>query len=182
MRTTDTARPAALRRAVVLGATAGALALLTAACGSGGSSGSGSGSAPAPAPAATSQAAAGQGTQVKVTLTEFHVALSDKTLAPGVYTFVVTNSGSTTHALSIDGPSLSDKATADLSAGQSADLTVTLQPGSYDFYCPVDHHKQMGMSTTVTVAAGGGSEGGGVSPLPTATATTAAGGGGGGGY
>lgn len=158
-------------RYVVLGAAAGALALLTAACG-GGSSGSTSAGSP-PLSTATSQASSSSGTQVTASLTEFHIALSKQSFAPGTYTFVVSNDGHATHALDITGPGLSNADTSDLSPGQKANLTVTLKSGSYDFFCPVANHKQMGMNMNVTVAVGGGS--GGTNP-------TSAGGGGGSGY
>jgi uncharacterized cupredoxin-like copper-binding protein len=30
-------------------------------------------------------------------------------------------------------------------------VTVDLKPGKYEFYCPVDSHKQAGMTGTLTV-------------------------------
>lgn len=159
-------------RVLVLGAAAGALALLTAACGGGSG---GSTSAGSPPLSTTGQSSSG--TQVTASLTEFHIALSKQSLAPGTYTFVVSNDGHATHALDITGPGLSNADTSDLSPGQKANLTVTLKAGSYDFFCPVANHKQMGMNMNLTVAAGGGS-GGGTSP----TSGGGAGGGGGSGY
>ncbi len=58
---------------------------------------------------------------------------------------------STTHALEIDGPGVSDKASDTVSPGSSTSLTVTLRKGSYELYCPVDGHKDLGMDTTITV-------------------------------
>ena len=164
-----------LGRGVVLGAAAGALALLTAACG-GGSGGSTTAGSP-PLATATSQAAAG--TQVTASLTEFHIALSQQSFAPGTYTFVVSNDGRATHALDITGPGLSNADTSDLSPGQKTNLTVTLKAGSYDFFCPIANHKQLGMNMNVTVTVGGGGSGG---TSPTTVAGAAAGSGGGSGY
>ena len=36
-------------------------------------------------------------------------------------------------------------------AGGTASVTVDLKPGKYEFYCPVDSHKQAGMTGTLTV-------------------------------
>lgn len=150
---------------LALGVAAAVLALLAAACGSNGSGSTSAGSGSAPA--------GSSGTQVTASLTEFHIALSQQTFPAGKYTFVVSNDGHATHALAINGPGLSNTQTASLSPGQKANLTVTLQTGKYDFFCPVGNHKQMGMDMNVSVAAGGG---GGA----TTTGGGAAGGGGGG--
>jgi uncharacterized cupredoxin-like copper-binding protein len=169
-------------RGLVLGLFGGALALLTAACGSGGS-GYGSAAPPAAPPAATTTAAGptsgastGPATQVTASLTEFHIGLSKQTFSAGTYTFAVSNDGRATHALEITGPGLSNAETAFLSPGQKANLTVTFQSGSYDFFCPVANHKSLGMNMNVSVNVGSGSGG-----APVAT-TAAAGGGGGNGY
>jgi uncharacterized cupredoxin-like copper-binding protein len=39
-----------------------------------------------------------------------------------------------------------------INSGQSAQLKVTLQKGTYDLYCSVPGHKQAGMDVKVTVA------------------------------
>jgi plastocyanin len=89
-------------------------------------------------------------------MTEFHLALSQQTFAPGTYTFVAVNSGQTVHAIEVDGPGVSDQRTpGDVQPGQSASLTVALQPGSYELYCPVDGHKSKGMDTHFTVGSAG---------------------------
>ena len=103
--------------------------------------------------AATSAAtaAAAPGTAMAVTESEFTIALPSKTLPAGTYTFTVTNKGKFAHNLTVDGAGVQDKASPTLAPGSSGDLTVTLQKGSYDFYCSVDSHKQMGMDVTVQV-------------------------------
>jgi uncharacterized cupredoxin-like copper-binding protein len=65
---------------------------------------------------------------------------------------VVKNAGSITHALTIDGPGVSDETSGDVAPGASGKVTVTLTPGSYDVYCPVANHKSAGMDTHVTVS------------------------------
>lgn len=158
-------------RGLAIAAAAGLFALLAAACG-----GSGAGTSAGSPPLATSGASTSSGTQVTASLTEFHIALSQQSFPAGTYTFVVSNDGRATHALEITGPGLSNAQTASLSPGQKANLTVTLQSGNYDFFCPVGNHKAMGMNMNVSVAAGGG---GGAA---TTTTGAAGGGGGSGGY
>ena len=41
--------------------------------------------------------------------------------------------------------------TSGVSPGKTASLTVTLKPGTYTFYCPVDGHKAAGMKGTLKV-------------------------------
>jgi plastocyanin len=88
-------------------------------------------------------------------MTDFHLALSQQTFAPGAYTFVAVNSGQTVHAIELNGPGVSDQHTDDVQPGQTTRLTVTLQPGSYEMYCPVDGHKTKGMDTHFTVGGAG---------------------------
>jgi len=86
-----------------------------------------------------------------VTESEFTITLPSKTLPAGTYTFKVTNRGIFAHNLTVDGAGVQDKATPTLAPGSTGDVTVTLQKGSYEFYCSVDSHKDMGMDGTVQV-------------------------------
>ena len=92
-----------------------------------------------------------QGKEISVTETEFSITLASTTLSAGTYTFKIANNGKFTHNLTIDGPGIEDKTSPALAAGESGDLTVALQKGSYDFYCSVDSHKEKGMNVTVQV-------------------------------
>ena len=160
----------------MLGAAVGAVAVLATACGGGTSSSPGptstaptSAPAPAPAPAnnggQVSAAPPGATTTVMVKMTDFHLALSTQTFAPGTYSFVAANDGHTVHSLEIDGPGV-------VAVGQSATLTVTLRGGSYEIYCPVDGHKAMGMDTHITV---GGSPATTTPAAPTSTSESGGG-------
>ncbi|KUM92734.1 hypothetical protein AQI88_30615 [Streptomyces cellostaticus] len=122
-------------------------ALVLAGCsgGSGGGGGQASGSATSGTPKA------GSGTRVTVTETEYTLKLSRSSFTPGTYTFVSDNHGRITHALSIDGPGVEDARTKDVQSGQEATVTVTLKKGTYDVYCPIDGHKQLGMDQHITV-------------------------------
>ncbi len=72
-------------------------------------------------------------------------------LHPGSYTFDVTNNGPSAHNLTISGPGVSNSATPTFASGGTQKLTVTLQKGTYDFYCSVPGHKAAGMNLMVTV-------------------------------
>ena len=144
---------AALVAVVALGATA---------CGSGSS-----GSSSTPVAAGGGSTTGTHGTLVNVTLKEYSITVSGgMTLAAGTYTFHVTNAGTMGHNLTVNGPGVSNQTTGTFAAGGTADLTVTLQNGTYDLYCSVPGHKQLGMDATMTVGtggSGGGSSGGGSS-------------------
>jgi uncharacterized cupredoxin-like copper-binding protein len=104
----------------------------------------------APSTSASATAAA-PGTAMAVAESEFTITLPSKTLTAGTYTFNVTNKGKFAHNLTVDGAGVQDKATPTLAPGSTGDLTVSLQKGSYEFYCSVDGHKEMGMDITVQV-------------------------------
>jgi len=101
--------------------------------------------------------AGGSSGKVPITLRDF--SIQPKTLhstEPETVTYVVTNKGSTEHALEIEGEGIEEE-TDTIQAGDVAELTVTLKPGSYELYCPIDNHRQRGMEATLTVASGSGS-------------------------
>jgi uncharacterized cupredoxin-like copper-binding protein len=118
-----------------------AVAALLAMAGCGGGS-----TSSAPSTATTS------GSSVAVTESEYSITLPSNTMKVGSYTFKVTNKGQFAHNLTIDGPGVKDKATPTLSPGSSGDVTVNLQKGTYEFYCSVDSHKDMGMDDKVQVS------------------------------
>jgi plastocyanin len=88
---------------------------------------------------------------VKVSEVEWKIKLPQTTFAPGTYTFDVSNDGKVPHNLTVSGPG-GKNATPNLAAGKSGSLSVKLQSGSYDFYCSVPGHKQLGMDEKVTVS------------------------------
>ncbi|MFE1415047.1 plastocyanin/azurin family copper-binding protein [Streptomyces sp. NPDC058746] len=87
-------------------------------------------------------------------LTDFHIALSQKSFAPGAYAFVAKNDGHHEHALEIEGPS-GENRTRTLAPGASDTVRVTLKSGTYEIYCPVDGHEDLGMKTEITVGGAG---------------------------
>jgi len=147
------------RTALVL-ALVGAVTLAASACGS--SSSSAGSSATTVTEAAGGGGGAPSGKTIDVSLKDFSIAVaSTGSLAPGTYTFHVTNTGPSSHNLTVNGPGVSDKATPTFAAGGSMDLTVRLENGSYELFCSVPSHKQLGMDTHLTVGSGGAAAGGG---------------------
>ncbi|MFC5217223.1 copper-binding protein [Streptomyces coerulescens] len=145
------------RDRVLLGIAAGGLTAVLAACGGGGNGSSDSNG--------NSGADTGAGTQVTAELTDFHIKLSTQKYQPGEYTFTAKNTGHHDHALEIEGPGGENRSKT-VEPGRSTTLTVTLESGSYEVYCPVDGHKDLGMKTNITV---------GEAPAPSGNDNTAPG-------
>ena len=94
----------------------------------------------------------GGGQTVQVSEKEFKITLPSTTLKPGSYTFDLSNDGKIQHDLAINGPGVNDAKTPLINGGQHATLKVKLAAGTYDFYCSVPGHKQLGMDVKVKVA------------------------------
>ena len=90
-----------------------------------------------------------QATTVQVTESEFKIVLASTDLKAGKITFDVKNDGAIPHDVAIAGTS--DK-TKLIPAKGSAQLSVTLKPGTYELYCTVAGHKEAGMDLKVTVS------------------------------
>jgi len=107
--------------------------------------------------------------QVSVRLSEWKVELSQQAVAAGTVRFIVTNGGSIPHAFEVEGSGI-EKETGTIQPGARDTLTLTLQPGTYEVYCPVgeDSHKKLGMEShlrVVTANTGGRSSGYGASSM-----------------
>jgi plastocyanin len=97
------------------------------------------------------------GETVELVATEFAFDPADVSVeAAGETTFTLTNEGEFPHALEIEGSGLEEE-TEELGPGESASLTVDLEPGEYELYCPVGDHRDQGMEGTLVV---GGAEAG----------------------
>jgi uncharacterized cupredoxin-like copper-binding protein len=101
---------------------------------------------------AATTAAAGAGGTVNLSGTDYKFDPSDPTVKAGEVTFVLKNDGQTTHSIEVEGPNGEAELEQDLAPGESGELKVDLsEPGTYEFYCPVDDHKGLGMEGEVTV-------------------------------
>ena len=105
--------------------------------------------------------AASGGEAVELSATEYAFDPSNVSLdAAGKVTFTVSNKGEETHALEVEGNGIEEEMES-IAPGESGTLTVELEPGEYEFYCPIDGHKDEGMEGTLVV--GGSSAGAGTS-------------------
>jgi uncharacterized cupredoxin-like copper-binding protein len=141
------------RRFAALLAVGAAVAIPLAGCG-GGDDNDDNGEATQAEQASTAGggSATGAGGTVDLSATDFKFAPSDPTVKSGEVTFTMTNDGQTAHSLEIEDVDGSDQEIeGDVAPGQSGTLKVNLKPGTYEFYCPVDDHKEMGMEGEITV-------------------------------
>jgi plastocyanin len=91
------------------------------------------------------------GQSVNVSETDFALDPPNPTVKAGTVRFEVTNDGQTAHNLEIEGDGVEEELEADLQPGDGGTLTVDLQPGTYEYYCPVANHKDLGMEGELTV-------------------------------
>ena len=166
------------RTALIL-ALVGAVTLAASACGS-------SSGASSPSSTVTEVAGGGgggrSGSTIDVTLKDYSITVTSSgerwRLASTRFTSAI--NGPLSHNLTVNGPGVTDKATPTFAPGGTEDLTVTLKNGTYDLYCSVPGHKQLGMDTHLTVGSGGAAAGGGGSTKSggsSSSGSTASGGG-----
>jgi plastocyanin len=75
---------------------------------------------------------------------------SSLTAKAGKVTFQFSNPSSVAHAFEVEGNGVEDE--TDTVTNSDASVTVDLKPGTYEYYCPVDAHRQAGMKGTLTVS------------------------------
>ncbi len=139
-----------------------ALALVLSACGgdspdaADGSASPTASSETASSPTAGASSSSGSGsTEVRsLTATEvdFAIELPETELAAGEYEIEVVNEGGASHDLVVERDGEDVGGTEIIAPGESATLTVTLEPGEYVFYCSVANHRGMGMEIEITVS------------------------------
>jgi phosphohistidine phosphatase SixA/plastocyanin len=83
---------------------------------------------------------------VSVRLSEWKLELSQLTVRTGQVEFTVTNGGTMLHAFEVEGQGL-EKDLEPIKVGATSTIRLTLPPGTYELYCPIDSgaHKKMGM-------------------------------------
>jgi plastocyanin len=147
---------------LVLAAILASLVLIAAGCGgddddNGGGGGGGSADSGAEDTGADTGEASGGGgsggaTKLKLTADPDGGLTFDKTeltAKPGKVTITMDNPSDVPHAVEVEGNGVEEE-TKTLTQG-TADVTVDLKAGKYEFYCPVDGHKEAGMEGTLTV-------------------------------
>jgi uncharacterized cupredoxin-like copper-binding protein len=136
------------------------LALVAAGCGGGDDESSGSAgnssnndnSTTTSTSSSTSEASGGGGAKLTVTADPGGALKWEKTdlsTKAGTVTITMDNPSSVPHAVEVEGNGVEEE-TKTLTDGK-ASITVDLKPGKYEFYCPVDGHRQAGMEGTLTV-------------------------------
>src|SRR5687768_10015560 len=94
------------------------------------------------------------GQSVELVATEFAFDPADVSVdEAGETTFTVSNDGEFPHALEIEGNGIEEE-TEELGPGESGSITVELEPGEYELYCPVGDHREQGMEGTLVVGGG----------------------------
>jgi uncharacterized cupredoxin-like copper-binding protein len=68
----------------------------------------------------------------------------------GKVTITMDNPAPVPHAIAVDGNGLNQSGKT-VGMGGKSTITVSLKPGTYEFFCPVDGHKAAGMKGTLTV-------------------------------
>ena len=69
----------------------------------------------------------------------------------GEVTFTITNDGSETHSFVFNNAGNEIPIDGELAPGDSAQLTVDVTGGFYEYYCPIDGHQEMGMQGQLEV-------------------------------
>jgi plastocyanin len=104
-----------------------------------------------------------------VVMTEFAFDPATLTVPAGRDTFVLDNTGQFPHTMRIEGNGVSVDVAPPIDGGETATASVTLAPGTYNVWCPVDGHRERGMVGTLTVA---GAAAGGAAQVPSALPRT----------
>jgi uncharacterized cupredoxin-like copper-binding protein len=132
-------KPRFAHHAVALLVAAGLVLFVAAGC----AGGDGTAASPTANPAG-SPTGSSAGQVVEVRLSEYKIEMPSS-VPTGSVTFRVTNDGQQEHSFEVEGQATESELEANLAPGQSQTLTVDLQAGSYEFYCPVDGHRDLGM-------------------------------------
>jgi plastocyanin len=68
----------------------------------------------------------------------------------GKVTLKLVNDSAVPHAIEVEGNGVEEETKTITKS--TADVTVDLKPGTYEYYCPVGDHKEEGMKGTLTVS------------------------------
>lgn len=126
-------------------------ALVIAACGSSNSSTSSTSSSSTPAASAP---AAGQKLNLKADPAGgLTFAPTKLTAKAGAVTLVMDNPSTSgiQHGIAVEGKGV-DKDGQIVAPGSTSTVSVTLKPGTYEYYCPIPAHKAAGMKGTLVVS------------------------------
>jgi uncharacterized cupredoxin-like copper-binding protein len=115
-----------------------------------------------PAAAEAQEGPVPEGPQViEVQLYQWTMGFESVTVDGRTARFEIENVGDTIHAFELEGEVGGEEievVSAELEPGEGAIIIVSLPPGEYTVYCPIDRHRAFGMEATVTFTGGEQSE------------------------
>jgi plastocyanin len=88
--------------------------------------------------------------RLDISETEFKIQVPAAKMAPATVDVQVKNDGKTIHNLVLKGPGVT-KSTKDLNPGEQDSFQVQLKSGTYELYCSIPGHKQLGMDAKLQV-------------------------------
>ena len=86
----------------------------------------------------------------EVQLLDYEIRIAD-TLPAGPQHLRIANGGHEPHGFAIEGPGVSTQLANNITRGDTTELAVTLKPGTYTVWCPVDGQRGKGLERTITV-------------------------------
>ncbi len=88
--------------------------------------------------------------EISVVLRDFQIVPARMTIKAGTVRFVVKNQGTIAHGFEIDGQGLEEEIEP-FAPGRTQTLELELTPGTYEVYCQVPGHKELGMTGELVV-------------------------------
>jgi plastocyanin len=95
-------------------------------------------------------AGSGGGETIAIKESDFKLDPADVTAAAGEVTFDLSNDGAAPHNLEVEGNGV-EEVSETLDPGATGSLTVDLEPGTYELYCAIGDHRDLGMEGELTV-------------------------------
>ena len=141
-----------MKRILLLAIAIVALAVGVTACG--GDDDSSADPAPPAAPAEEPAAGGGDSSEIPLAAAEDGGLVYDTTelsAGPGDITIAFANPSGTPHNVAIEGEGV-ETVLGEVVTNADAPITVSLEPGTYTFFCSVPGHRQAGMEGTLTVS------------------------------
>ncbi|MDP5183533.1 plastocyanin/azurin family copper-binding protein [Blastococcus sp. BMG 814] len=89
--------------------------------------------------------------EVTIAAVDFDYELPTTEFSAGELTIELVNEGEASHNIVVEQDGEDIASTDVINSGETATLTVDLEPGEYVFYCSVANHRALGMEVQVTV-------------------------------
>ena len=92
----------------------------------------------------------GGGETIAIAESDYKLDPADPTAKAGAITFELSNDGQAPHNLEVEGNGV-EEVSDTMNPGDSTSFTVDLESGTYEIYCAIDGHKDLGMEGELTV-------------------------------